>query len=111
MSIGVDVMKILYRKLVRDNIPNICITNNQKPKYKVLNDKEYKAALNKKLKEETKEYTRSNDIEELADILEVVEAIALAQGNTFEDVLKIKETKANKNGKFEKKYFLDSVRK
>lgn len=104
-------MKILYRKLVRDNIPNICIENNQKPKYRVLNDNEYKIALSKKLKEETKEYIRSGDTEELADILEVVEAIAVAQGSTFEDVLKIKETKANKNGKFEKKYFLDSVRK
>lgn len=104
-------MKILYRKLVRDNIPNICIANNQKPKYRVLNDNEYKIALNKKLKEEVKEYIRSGDTEELADILEVVEAIAVAQGSTFEDVLKIKENKANKNGKFDKKYFLDSVRK
>lgn len=104
-------MKILYRKLVRDNIPNICIANNQKPKYRVLNDNEYKIALNKKLKEEVKEYIRSGDTEELADILEVVEAIAVAQGSTFKDVLKIKENKANKNGKFDKKYFLDSVRK
>ena len=104
-------MKILYRKLVRDNIPNICIANNQKPKYRVLNDNEYKIALNKKLKEEVKEYIRSGDTEELADILEVVKAIAVAQGSNFEDVLKIKETKANKNGKFEKKYFLESVRK
>ncbi|MGN1328084.1 MAG: phosphoribosyl-ATP pyrophosphohydrolase [Eubacterium sp.] len=104
-------MKVLYKKLVRDNIPDICIANNQKPKYKVLNDNEYKTALNKKLKEETKEYIKSNDIEELADILEVVEAIAVAQGSTFEDVLKIKETKAKKNGRFAMKYYLESVRK
>lgn len=104
-------MKLIYKKLVRDNIPEICIANNQKPKYRVLNDNEYKIALNKKLKEETKEYIRSNDIEELADILEVVDAIAIAQGSTLDDVLKIKETKAKKNGRFEKKYYLESVRK
>lgn len=68
-------MKVLYNKLVRDNIPDICIANNQKPKYRVLNDNEYKTALNRKLKEETKEYIRSGDIRELADILEVVEAL------------------------------------
>ena len=31
------------------------------------------------------------------------------QGSTFDDVLKIKKLKANKNGKFEKKYYLESV--
>ena len=102
-------MKVLYKKFVRDNIPDICIANNQKPKYRVLNDNEYKTALNRKLKEETKEYIRSGDIRELADILEVVEAIAVLQGSTFDDVLKIKKLKANKNGKFEKKYYLESV--
>ena len=104
-------MKIVYKKLVRDNIPDICLANNQNPKYRALNDKDYKSALKKKLKEETKEYIRSDNLEELADILEVVDAIAVSQGSTFEDVLKIKETKANKNGRFEKKYYLESVSK
>lgn len=101
----------IYNKLVRDNIPNICISNNQTPKYRVLDDSEYQAALCKKLKEETKEYLISKDKEELADILEVVEALAKFQGASLEELLKIKERKAEKNGKFEKKYFLESVRK
>ncbi len=104
-------MKIIYKKLVRDNIPDICISNNQVPKYRVLSDDAYKAALLKKLKEETREYIRSNDMEELADILEVVEALAVNQGSSLDEVLKIKEAKVNKNGKFEKKYFLKSVKK
>lgn len=101
----------IYNKLVRDNIPNICISNNQTPKYRVLDDSEYQSALCKKLKEETKEYLLSRDKEELADILEVVEALAQSQGVSFEQLLEIKEKKAEKNGKFEKKYFLESVRK
>lgn len=104
-------MKIIYKKLVRDNIPEICVSNNQTPKYKVLDDNEYKSALKKKLKEETKEYIRSENIEELADILEVVEAIAVFQGSSLNEVLKIKESKANENGRFEKKYYLESVSK
>lgn len=104
-------MKIIYRKLVRDNIPDICESNHQAPKYRALDDNEYKSALKRKLKEETREYIRSDNIEELADILEVVEAIAISQGSSFDNVLKIKESKANKNGRFEKKYFLESVSK
>lgn len=100
----------IYNKLVRDNIPNICRQNNQTPKYNVLGDNEYKTELKKKLREETKEYLFSGELEELADILEVVEALANSQGSNMDEVLKIKEEKAKKNGKFEKKYFLESVR-
>lgn len=104
-------MKIVYKKLVRDNIPDICLANNQTPKYRVLDEKEYKSALKKKLKEEMKEYIRSDNLEELADILEVVDAIAVSQGSSLDEVLKIKESKSTKNGKFEKKYYLESVSK
>lgn len=100
----------IYNKLVRDNIPNICKQNNQTPKYHVLDDNEYKTELKRKLKEETKEYISSGELEELADILEVVEALANANDSNFSELLKIKEEKAKKNGKFEKKFFLESVR-
>lgn len=100
----------IYNKLVRDNIPNICKQNNQTLKYHVLDDNKYKTELKRKLKEETKEYISSGELEELADILEVVEALANANDSNFSELLKIKEEKAKKNGKFEKKFFLESVR-
>ncbi len=104
-------MIIPYNKLVRDNIPDICIKNNQTPKYRVLNHAEYKKELCKKLKEETREYLASGETEELADILEVVEALAATQGVSFDELIKIKDEKAKKNGKFEKRYFLERVKK
>lgn len=104
-------MNIIYKKLVRDNIPDICIANNQTPKYRILSDKDYTAELKSKLKEETKEYLQSSDIEELADILEVVEDLANASGSSFDELMNIKKAKAERNGKFEKKYFLESVKK
>lgn len=58
-----------------------------------------------------KEYIRSDNLEELADILEVVDAIAVSQGSSLDEVLKSKESKSPKNGKFEKKYYLESVSK
>ena len=54
-------------------------------------------------------YDKENDIEELADIIEVVEALAIAQGSSLNEIMMIKEAKANKNGRFEKRYFLESV--
>lgn len=104
-------MIVPYRKLVRDNIPDICIKNNQIPKYRVLDSAEYKKELCKKLKEETKEYLASGESEELADILEVVETLAAMQGLSFDELIKIKDEKAKKNGKFENRYFLERVKK
>lgn len=100
----------VFNKLVRDNIPDICKNNGQTPKYEVLDDKKYKFELKKKLKEETGEFLFSDNIEELADIVEVVEALANANGSSFDAVMRIKGEKAIKNGKFEKKLYLKSVK-
>lgn len=102
-------MKKSINKLVRDNIPSICKENGQNPKTKVLDDKKYTSALHKKLKEEMREYLLSNEIEELADIIEVIEALAENQGSSIEEVMKIKENKQKKNGGFKNKVFLISV--
>ena len=102
-------MKKPINKLVRDNIPFICEKNGQIPKVKVLDDQKYTSALNKKLKEEVREYLMSNDIEELADIVEVVEALAENQGVSIKDVMEIKQNKQNINGAFKNRLFLISV--
>jgi len=63
-------------KLVRDLIPDLMKEQGGAPRVRVLhNDKEYLRALNDKLREELKEYEENYDIEELADIIEVVEAL------------------------------------
>ena len=96
-------------KLVRDNIPSICEKNGQIPETKVLDDDNYTSALNKKLEEEVREYLLSSDLEELADIVEVVEALAENQGSSFKEVMEIKQNKQNKNGAFKNRVFLISV--
>jgi len=104
-------MLIPYHKLVRDKIPSIIAQNGKNANTTTLNDKQYTAALEKKLKEETREYLRSKDLTELADILEVVEALAKNQGASFEDVLALKQQKQTTNGAFEQRIFLRSVKK
>lgn len=101
-------MKI-YNKLIRDNIPEIIKKNGQTAYISVLDDESYSAELRKKLIEETQEYLESEEPEELADILEVVEALANTRGKTLDEILEIKMQKAIKNGKFEKRLFLEKV--
>lgn len=99
----------IYNKLIRDNIPEIIKKNGQTAYISVLDNADYTAQLRKKLMEETQEYLDSEEPEELADILEVIEALAGAKGKTLDEILEIKERKAIKNGKFEKRLFLEKV--
>lgn len=98
-----------YNKLVRDNIPEICKKNRQKAVTEILEDGKYILALKDKLREEVNEYLESGNAEELADILEVVEALANSDHQSFSDILAIKARKQRKNGGFQKKLFLKEV--
>ena len=69
-------MKV-YNKLVRDKIPEIINNNNEICKTRILDNDEYIKELNIKLQEEVKEYLESGEVEELADIEEVLRAIKM----------------------------------
>ena len=99
-----------YNKLVRDKIPEIIKSNGaNKVNIKILNDEEYLSALNTKLEEELKEYLSSGDIEELADLEEVLRAILDTKQTTYSDFERIRQSKADKRGAFKNKIFLESV--
>ena len=98
-----------YNKLVRDRIPEI-IENVGKIAYtRILGDGEYLTELDRKLGEEFAEYQADKNIEELADMLEVIYAIAKARGVSVDELESIRRAKAEKNGAFEKKVFLEEV--
>ena len=102
-------MKI-YNKLVRDKIPEIIKSNGAKEvNIKILNDDEYLFALNTKLQEELKEYLENGDVEELADIEEVLRAILDTKKTSYQDFENIRLSKANKRGAFKNRIFLESV--
>lgn len=104
-------MNKIYNKLVRDKVPDIIKDNRQVPEYKILSDEEYILELDKKLKEETAEYQESKEVEDLADILEVVYAICRTKGVSEEKIQKIREEKARKRGGFQNKILLKTVKK
>lgn len=99
-----------YNKLVRDNIPQIIMDNEGRfAKTRTLNDEEFLFELNKKLQEELREYLSSGEVEELADLEEVLHAILEMKNVKYEDFEKIRKDKAEKRGSFKKRIFLETV--
>lgn len=95
-----------YNKLVRDSIPEIIAAQGEKPIIRVMDDKEYIISLEKKLDEEVAEYHESKEIEELADVLEVIYALCEAKGHSVDELTKIYEKKHIERGGFSKRIFL-----
>ena len=105
-------MERIYNKLVRDNIPDIIIGNEEKPITRILNDIEYKKELEKKLYEEYNEVIESSGkdrLEELADMLEVIKALAQLENKNLDDIISIADEKNKKRGAFHNKIFLEKV--
>ena len=103
----------IHNKLVRDKIPQIIKESGKTPVTKILNQEEYITELRKKSQEELQEYltaeTDEEALEELADLLEVIHALAKVHGSTIEEVDKIRAEKAAKRGGFTDKVFLIEV--
>ncbi len=95
-----------YNKLVRDSIPEIIAAQGEKPIIRVMDDKEYIISLEKKLDEEVAEYHESKEIEELADVLEVIYALCEAKGHSVDELMMVYEKKHIERGGFSKRILL-----
>lgn len=101
---------ITYNKLVRDFIPDIIKAQGNIPDIKILSSEDFSKALDKKLFEETQEYLSSGDVEELADIFQVIIAIINERGLTFDQFESIRKEKAREKGEFNNHIFLSCVK-
>ena len=97
---------IKYNKAIRDKIPEIIAESGKKYNLKQLDDESFLAELEKKLTEEVNEYSESKDVEELADLLEVIYRISELRGVNSDELDKIRKNKAEKRGKFNSNLFL-----
>mgnify|MGYP000971012214 CR=1 FL=1 len=77
---------ITYNKLVRDGIPDIIRDSGKKCNTEVLDEERFFSELNRKLKEEVEEYLAELKVEELADIAEVIYALAKWHGVSKEEL-------------------------
>lgn len=100
---------IKYHKLVRDRIPEIIESAGKKSICTELSDDAYIAMLDAKLNEELVEYQESKSLEELADLLEVMQATVIARGYTLDELERIRAEKAAKRGGFTKRLLLEEV--
>lgn len=102
-----------YNKLVRDRIPEIIEKTGKKFTTTILSDQEYIKELKKKSFEELEEYlsttNKEDALEELADVLEIIHALAECHGSSIKEVEAIRERKAEKRGGFQEKIFLVEV--
>ena len=97
-----------YNKLVRDRIPELIRQKGETPVVRILDEAEYRHCLEAKLDEEVSEFHRDRNLEELADILEVVYALAQSLGATREELLEVYHRKNAQRGGFDERYFLIS---
>lgn len=93
-----------YNKLVRDKIPQILDAKRISYEKRIASDEEYRAELIRKLVEEAYEFGEAGSPEELADVLEVVEAIKKLP--EYLNVDEIRQQKFKERGGFEKRIIL-----
>ena len=93
-----------YNKLVRDKIPEHLDSKGISYEKRIANPEEYKKELFKKPEEEIREFLEAKNSEELADILEVIEAIKKLP--EFSDIEEVKIKKLDEKGGFENKIIL-----
>jgi len=93
-------------KLVRDRVPELIEASGRRPEFRVAGGEEYTVLLRAKLHEETDEYLGEPDPEELADLLEVVYALARTHGLDPADLEKVRAAKAAERGGFEQRLVL-----
>ena len=100
---------MVHNKLVRDKIPESIAGTGKTCRTETLCQADYIRALDKKLGEELAEYQESQSLEELADLLEVMQAVVVARGHSWEELCQIQAEKRAARGGFGQRIFLKEV--
>lgn len=100
-------MRRTYDKLIRDRIPELMDADGVRYQVDVLDDAAFRAALLEKLVEEAGEVGaaegRSERVKELADVLEVVEALLEVEGVGWDEVRGVQEERRASRGGFQRR--------
>ncbi len=101
----------IFRKLIRDRIPEIIAQDGGKATTRALDDAEFLTALEHKLLEEVQEMRagKADRRMEIADIYEVLDALIQVYGFSKGEILKLQEKKRQERGGFDKRLFLEGT--
>ena len=106
-------MRFRVQKLIRDRLPSIMRAQGLQVFDRRLNDAEFVAALKDKLLEEAQEVGAAADetdlIDELADVMEVIAALAEASGVPLQAVEERRQAKRDERGGFDERVFNAAV--
>ena len=100
---------MVYPKLVRDKIPELIKNEGKTLVMRHADDDEYWDCLQEKLVEEVDEFLQNSSLEEIADILEVIDAIKEYKNFNEQEVQRVKEEKAQHKGRFTQRIVIDDV--
>ena len=98
-----------YDKLVRDLIPEIIETSGKTATIEVVNNEVASDYPLKKSDEEVSEFKTDQNLEELADVMEVLFGLAHKLGYSEQDLLTKRQEKKQARGGFEKNIILKST--
>jgi predicted house-cleaning noncanonical NTP pyrophosphatase (MazG superfamily) len=93
--------RIAYHKLVRDKIPQIIEASGRRAVVQTAGRETRMLLLEEKLKEELEEYLKCRELEELADLLEVMHGVVDHAGLTWEELESLRLKKRQERGGFE----------
>jgi predicted house-cleaning noncanonical NTP pyrophosphatase (MazG superfamily) len=100
-----------HGKLVRDRIPELVRADGFEPFTRVLSGDEYQVALRDKLAEEVDELLAASPertIEEMADVLEVLRALATTFTINWDSLEELREHKLLERGGFEARIWMET---
>jgi predicted house-cleaning noncanonical NTP pyrophosphatase (MazG superfamily) len=107
------VARTIYNKLVRDRIPEIIEAQGKRPHVRRYEQSEFVGALKQKLAEEASEARQATEptdlLIELADVLEVVHALAAALSINVTEIERERDVRRRERGGFDQRVCLLAV--
>jgi predicted house-cleaning noncanonical NTP pyrophosphatase (MazG superfamily) len=107
-----EQVKPFAGRVVRDRIPSLVKEAGHKVSFRELGDDEKPRFLKQKIANEARELLRADlgkEKEEIADILEALEAFIKSRGYDRDDLKRVKEAKKKRRGAFDKVFVVEST--
>lgn len=105
----------IFKKLIRDKMPEIMKAQGKELEVRILDNAEFKEALRRKVIEEISELKDAKDDAEAKDKIAYLHEIADALGDAYgfpkKEILALKDKTHHERGGFDKRLFLEGEKK